>query len=89
MSRSANNPPPRFLRTEEAARFLGLSPRTMEKHRVYGTGPLYRKLGGRVVYAIHDLQEWADRGLRSSTSDQGRNAIEPLRQVMQDKPFEE
>jgi hypothetical protein len=39
MSRSPNNPPPRYLRKEEAARFLGLSPRTMEKHRVYGTGP--------------------------------------------------
>ena len=38
--------PPRFLRTKEAATFLGLSPRTLEKHRTYGTGPLFRKLGG-------------------------------------------
>ena len=30
--------PPRFLRTPEAARFLGLSGRTLEKHRTYGTG---------------------------------------------------
>ena len=44
--------PPRYLRTQEAARFLGLSERTLEKHRTYGTGPAYRKLGGRVVYAI-------------------------------------
>ncbi|HEY2535061.1 MAG TPA: DNA-binding protein, partial [Xanthobacteraceae bacterium] len=29
--------PPRFLRTPEAARFLGLSGRTLEKHRTYGT----------------------------------------------------
>lgn len=56
---------------------------------VYGTGPLYRKLGGRVVYAIHDLQEWADRGLRNSTTSRGGNAIEPPSPVMQDKPFEE
>jgi hypothetical protein len=34
--------PPRFLRTPEAARFLGLSGRTLEKHRTYGTGPKYR-----------------------------------------------
>jgi predicted DNA-binding transcriptional regulator AlpA len=60
------------LRTPEAARFLGLSGRTLEKHRTYGTGPLYRKLGGRVVYAIADLQAWAESGLKSSTSD--RNA---------------
>jgi predicted DNA-binding transcriptional regulator AlpA len=46
MSRSNTNLPPRFLRTAEAARFLGLSPRTLEKHRTYGTGPQYRKLGG-------------------------------------------
>jgi len=48
--------PPRFLRTPEAARLLGLSGRTLEKHRVYGTGPRYRKIGGRVVYALDDLK---------------------------------
>ncbi|MDH1270520.1 helix-turn-helix domain-containing protein [Rhizobium pusense] len=61
--------PPRFLRTREAAEFLGLSPRTLEKHRTYGTGPAYRKLGGRVVYAVDDLQTWAERGFVTSTSD--------------------
>ena len=54
--------PPRFLRTKEAAEFLSLSARTLEKHRTYGTGPAYRKLGGRVVYAIDDLEAWAARG---------------------------
>ena len=29
--------PPRYLRTQEAARQLGVSPRTLEKHRIYGT----------------------------------------------------
>lgn len=61
--------PPRFLRTKEAAAFLGLSPRTLEKHRTYGTGPLFRKLGGRVVYAIDELEAWADKGTVASTSD--------------------
>ena len=56
--------PPRYLRTAEAARFLSLSGRTLEKHRTYGTGPAYRKIGGRVVYAIDDLKAWADRGTR-------------------------
>ena len=50
--------PPRFLRTPDAARFLGISLRTLEKHRTYGTGPTYRKIGGRVVYALEDLQAW-------------------------------
>jgi predicted DNA-binding transcriptional regulator AlpA len=61
--------PPRFLRTKEAAHFLGLSGRTLEKHRTYGTGPSYRKLGGRVVYAVDDLQAWTERGAVNSTSD--------------------
>src|SRR5580704_18673375 len=60
--------PPRYLRTPEAARFLSLSGRTLEKHRTYGTGPAYRKLGGRVVYALEDLKAWADRGAKTSTS---------------------
>lgn len=41
--------PPRYLRTPEAALFLSVCGRTLEKHRTYGTGPAYRKLGGRVV----------------------------------------
>lgn len=61
--------PPRYLRTPEAARFLSLSGRTLEKHRTYGTGPAYHKLGGRVVYSIEDLQAWANRGAVTSTSD--------------------
>ena len=47
----------------------GGTARTLEKHRTYGTGPAYRKLGGRVVYAIDDLQVWANRGAVTSTSD--------------------
>lgn len=73
--------PPRFLRTPEAARFLGLSGRTLEKHRTYGTGPTYRKIGGRVVYALPDLQAWADRGTKSSTSDPGRGSVHPAKRM--------
>jgi predicted DNA-binding transcriptional regulator AlpA len=74
--------PPRFLRTPEAARFLGLSGRTLEKHRVFGTGPTYRKIGGRVVYALDDLRAWADQGLRRSTSDPGRGTVHPAKRVI-------
>jgi len=59
---------PRFVRTPEAARLLDLSPRTLEKHRCDGTGPIYHKLGGRVVYAAADLQAWIDACARQSTS---------------------
>lgn len=58
----------RFVRTPEAGRLLGLSARTLEKHRTCGTGPIYRKLGGRVVYSLADLRAWADTDVRISTS---------------------
>jgi hypothetical protein len=74
--------PPRFLRTPEAARFLGLSGRTLEKHRTYGTGPTYRKIGGRVVYALDDLKAWADLGAKSSTSDPGVGTVLPAKRVV-------
>lgn len=59
--------PPRLLRTDEAARWLGLSGRTLEKHRCTGRGPSFRKLGGRVVYTVADLQAWVDEGERRTT----------------------
>lgn len=71
--------PPRYLRTPEAARFLGLSGRTLEKHRTYGTGPRYSKLGGRVVYAVIDLQAWVNRGTKASTSDETGETVLPAK----------
>ena len=59
----------RYLRTHEAAALLGISPRTLEKYRCHGSGPTFRKLGGRVVYAIDDLEAWANQAACRSTSD--------------------
>ena len=70
---------PRYLRTAEAARYLSLSPRTLEKHRTYGTGPAYRKIGGRVVYVLADLNAWADIGTRTSTRDPGTGTVLPAK----------
>lgn len=75
------NPTQRYLRTPEAARVLGLSGRTLEKHRTYGTGPTYRKLGGRIVYHPDDLQAWADRGARVSTNDPGQGVVHPAKPI--------
>jgi predicted DNA-binding transcriptional regulator AlpA len=79
--------PTRFLRTPEAGRFLGLSGRTLEKHRTYVTGPTYRKIGGRVVYAIRDLQSWADRGSRTSTSERVLEEVRPARRPSEARGF--
>lgn len=46
----------RYLTNNEAAAFLRLSPRTLEKQRVIGGGPRFRKFGRRVMYAIADLE---------------------------------
>ena len=69
----------RYLRTKEAAHYVGLSARTLEKHRTYGTGPRYAKLGGRVVYQLDDLQAWVARGAKSSTSDVSGNGVLPAK----------
>jgi predicted DNA-binding transcriptional regulator AlpA len=81
MSATLTGAPHRYLRTPEAARFLGLSHRTLEKHRTYGTGPSYRKLGGRVVYALEDLTAWADRGVQISTTDPAAGGVRPAKPI--------
>ena len=62
---------PEFLTTDEAAVFLRLSPRTLEKQRVLGGGPRFRKFGARVLYAVGDLRAWADGRAYGMTSDPG------------------
>ncbi|MGJ7504048.1 MULTISPECIES: helix-turn-helix transcriptional regulator [unclassified Variovorax] len=62
---------PEFLTTDEAGAFLRLSPRTLEKHRVLGGGPRFRKFGARVVYAVEDLRAWANSRAYEMTSDPG------------------
>ena len=43
----------------------------MEKQRVLGGGPRFRKFGARVVYAAADLRAWADSHTYGMTSDPG------------------
>ena len=74
MSSGPAGAPKKYLRTKEAAPVVGLCARTLAKHRTYGTGPRYRKIGGRVLYDIDDLHAWIEQGARTSTSD--TNAVE-------------
>ena len=62
---------PRMLRTADAAAYCGSCASTFEKLRLYGGGPLYSKLGRRVVYSVEDLDAWLSANKRRSTSDQG------------------
>ena len=58
-----------FLNTKEAAAWLRLTKNTLEKMRVNGTGPAYRKHGRYVRYHIEDLVDYSNASLRRSTSD--------------------
>jgi hypothetical protein len=58
-----------YLNNDEAAHVLNLSPRTLEKFRVIGGGPRFRKFGRRVVYSAQDLEAWAEARACDSTSD--------------------
>ena len=60
-----------YLSVREAAEYLGLSPRTLDRYRVSGEGPVFYRFGGRVRYRREDLDGWAASRRRRSTSDDG------------------
>jgi hypothetical protein len=64
----------RRLNTREAAEYLGLSPRTLERLRLRGGGPIYEKPIRRCLYRIDALDAWASAAQRRSTSDPGPSA---------------
>jgi predicted DNA-binding transcriptional regulator AlpA len=59
-----------LLISREAAKLLRLSERTVERHRVAGTGPRFIRLGRAIRYRRRDLLDWIERAARDSTSDE-------------------
>lgn len=47
-----------FVTTETAARYLALSPHSLECYRAKGVGPPFYKFGKAVRYAVADLDAW-------------------------------
>jgi hypothetical protein len=76
MSMSVDLLPSLYLTTRQAAALLHLSPRTLERFRVEGTGPQFFKAGqgkrSRVLYAKADLEGWIARQRYGSTSEYSR-----------------
>ncbi len=68
--RQTNEPKQQMLRTAEAAEYCGSSASTFEKLRLKGGGPVYSKIGRRVVYRVEDLDAWLAANRRRSTSDE-------------------
>lgn len=54
------------LNTTEAANYLRMSPSWLNKTRLYGTGPVYLKTGGRVQYDTSDLDAWLAKSRRTA-----------------------
>ena len=69
--RGMNGNGTKYLSTREAAAWLGLSPRTLDRYRVSGEGPAFHRFGSRVRYLAADLDDWAAARRRLSTSDDG------------------
>jgi hypothetical protein len=57
-----------LLTTAEAGELLRLKTHTLENMRWQGTGPPFRKHGGRVFYHRGELRAWSDQARRRSSS---------------------
>lgn len=57
----------RILRQSELAERWAISGRTLERWRWLGEGPVFMKLGGRVVYHLDDVEAFEERQRRTQT----------------------
>lgn len=58
-----------YIKTREAARYLGLSSSLLNKLRLTGGGPVFVRLAGRAIrYRRADLDAWASASAMASTS---------------------
>jgi predicted DNA-binding transcriptional regulator AlpA len=64
--------------SRDAARMVGLSESTLAKLRLNGNGPIYCKLGRRVVYRAGDLEEWLQSRATCDTSDADARFLKAL-----------
>ena len=64
-------------RTTNAAQYLGVSPRTLEKWRVVGGGPRFAKMGATVVYDQAALDTFLHKNERTCTSGSRRRSASP------------
>ena len=69
---------PKVLTAKTAARFVGLSESTLAKLRLNGNGPVYCKLGRRVLYRPVDLEQWLQSRVVRDTSDAGARFLTAL-----------
>jgi predicted DNA-binding transcriptional regulator AlpA len=69
---------PTVLPSRDAARMVGLSESTLAKLRLNGNGPIYCKLGRRVVYRPADLESWLQSRTARDTTDADTRFLKAL-----------
>jgi excisionase family DNA binding protein len=79
---------PRYLDTRQAAAYLGLSLKTLEKLRVTGRGPRFAKAGRKVIYDRRDLDRWV-AALKRGFTGESVDADEPCREDGDDSEDED
>ena len=63
-----------FMDTKTAAKIVFFSPASLASMRVRGNGPVFYRLGRRILYKKADLLAWREARKFSSTSDSGQAA---------------
>ena len=58
----------RHLNQVELSRRWNISPRTLERWRWLGQGPVHLKVGGRVLYRLEDIEAFESMQLKQRAS---------------------
>ena len=63
------HPLERWMTQQQLASRLGLSDRSLERMRHDGTGPRFTKAGRKVLYCLHDVEDWLSYRSFQSTAE--------------------
>jgi hypothetical protein len=58
--------PINHLNQVELSRRWSISPRTLERWRWLKQGPIYLKIGGRVLYRVQDVEDYEKRNIHAA-----------------------
>ena len=50
----------KYLTSIDAAQYVGYTPNTLAQYRCRGIGPNYRRVRGRILYAVEELDRWVE-----------------------------
>jgi excisionase family DNA binding protein len=64
-----------LLSPRETAKYLNMGLSTVAKMRLRGNGPIYMKIGAKVIYRKTDLNAWLASKRRASTSQEEKHVI--------------